>query len=70
MRILPLSVDILLMTSFQKEQQDIDARLLSVTQSETSDDAVQKFDASMDKLRKLDVAAGYLELLQEVDTLR
>lgn len=56
--------------TFQKEQQDIDRRLLIVTQAETSDDAVQKFEASMDRLRKLDVAAGYVELLQEVDVLR
>lgn len=41
-----------------------------MTQSETSDDAVQKFEASMDKLRKLDVAAGYVELLKDVDALR
>lgn len=55
---------------FQKEQGDIDRRLLIVTQSETSDDAVQKFEASMERLRKLDVAAGYVELLKEVDALR
>lgn len=41
-----------------------------VTQSETSDDAAQKFEASMEKLRKLEVATGYVELLQEVDRLR
>ncbi|KAK5125106.1 hypothetical protein LTR85_000780 [Meristemomyces frigidus] len=56
--------------AFQKEQGDIDRRLLIVTQSETSDDAVQKFEASMERLRKLDVAAEYVALLKEVDTLR
>ncbi|KAK4549266.1 hypothetical protein LTR36_007725 [Oleoguttula mirabilis] len=56
--------------AFQKEQGDIDRRLLIVTQSETSDDAVQKFEASMERLRKLDVAAGYVELMKEVDALR
>lgn len=56
--------------TFEKEQSDIDRRLLVVTQSETSDEAVQKFEESMQKLRNLDVAAGYVELLQEVDTLR
>lgn len=55
--------------SFQSEQSDIDTRLLIVTQSETSDEAVQKFEASMERLRKLDVAAEYVELLQEVETL-
>ncbi|SMR60248.1 unnamed protein product [Zymoseptoria tritici ST99CH_1A5] len=57
-------------TAFQQEQQDIDRRLLIVTQSETSDDAVQKFEKSMERLRKLDMAAGYVELLKEVDNLR
>ncbi|TKA69947.1 hypothetical protein B0A55_11164 [Friedmanniomyces simplex] len=56
--------------AFQKEQHDIDRRLLIVTQSETSDEAVQKFEASMERLRRLDVAAGYVELLKEVDMLR
>lgn len=41
-----------------------------MTQSETSDEAVQKFEASMARLRKLDVAAGYVELLKEVELLR
>ena len=39
-------------------------------QSETSDEAVEKFEASMERLRKLDVAAGYVELLKDVDGLR
>ena len=41
-----------------------------VTQSETSDDAIQKFDSSMESLRKLDVAQAYMELLTEVEKLR
>ena len=41
-----------------------------VTQSETSDDAVRKFDSSMKSLRKLDVAKEYMELLTEVESLR
>ncbi|CAK3972207.1 rint-1 family [Lecanosticta acicola] len=56
--------------AFQQEQEDIDRRLLIVTQSETSDEAVQKFEESMGRLRKLDVAAGYVELLKEVDALK
>jgi len=40
-----------------------------VTQSETSDDAVRKFDSSMASLQKLDVAQGYVELLTEVENL-
>ncbi|KAI4759212.1 hypothetical protein E4T52_08587 [Aureobasidium sp. EXF-3400] len=56
--------------AFQRDQQDLDRRLQLVTQSETSDDALQKFESSMAHLRKLDMASGYAEMLQEVDTLR
>ena len=41
-----------------------------VTRSETSDDAVQKFDLSMESLRKLDVTQGYMNLLSQVENLR
>lgn len=41
-----------------------------VTRSETSDDAVQKFDLSMESLRKLDVTQGYMKLLSQVENLR
>lgn len=55
---------------FQQEQASIDRRLLVATQSETSDEAAQTFEASMGRLKKLEVAAGYVELLKEVDALR
>ena len=51
-------------------QADIDRRLLIVTRSETSDDAVQRFESSMARLRALDVASRYTEMLYEVDKLR
>ena len=55
--------------SFQSRQADIDRRLLIVTRSETSDDAVRKFDSSIVILQKLDVAQGYMGLLTEVEYL-
>ncbi|KAM0717026.1 hypothetical protein Q7P37_006878 [Cladosporium fusiforme] len=55
--------------AFQKEQAGIDTRLLIATQSETSDEAARKFEASMARLRKLEIATGYVELLREADTL-
>ena len=55
---------------FQQEQASIDRRLLVATQSEASDEAAQTFEASMGRLKKLEVAAGYVELLKEVDALR
>lgn len=56
--------------AFRHEQADIDRRLLVITASETSDDAVPRFEAVLDTLHRLDVANGYLELLAEVDVLR
>ena len=55
--------------AFKAQQSNIDRRLLIVTQSETSDDAVRKFDKSMGALQRLDVAQGYMELLTEVEKL-
>lgn len=56
--------------SFQKQQRDIDNKLLIVTQSETSDDAVTRLDSAMEQLRRLDMANGYLEMLEAVEELR
>ena len=55
---------------FKQRQADVDRRLLILTQSETSDDAVQKFELSMQSLQRLDVAKGYFLLLLEVENLR
>ena len=55
---------------FKLQQNDVDRRLMIVTHSETSDDAVQKFNHSMENLRKLDVAQQYMGLLKEVESLR
>lgn len=48
----------------------LDQELLAVTGSTVSDEAMQKFESSMTKLRRLDVADGYFRLLKEVDELR
>jgi len=55
---------------FHHDQQDIDRRLRIITQSDTSDDAVRRFEDSMAKLRILDITDGYFKQLSEVDTLR
>ncbi|KAF1956460.1 RINT-1 family protein-like protein [Byssothecium circinans] len=55
--------------AFKAEQADIDRRLRVVTASETSDDAVPRFEAVLDTLQRLDVANAYVELLREVDVL-
>ncbi|KAL8729686.1 MAG: hypothetical protein Q9181_004916 [Wetmoreana brouardii] len=56
--------------AFKKQQANVDRRLLIVTQSETSDDAIEKFDADIRALQRLEVAKGYVELLAEVERLR
>jgi chromosome segregation ATPase len=56
--------------AFKHEQADIDRRLMVITASETSDDAVPRFEEVLDTLHRLDVATGYVELLAEVDVLR
>ncbi|KAF3491474.1 RINT-1 family protein [Arthroderma uncinatum] len=55
--------------AFSKHQADIDRRLLIVTQSEHSDEAVRKFEDSIARLQRLDVSQGYLELLNSIDHL-
>ncbi|KAL8980213.1 MAG: hypothetical protein Q9205_004644 [Flavoplaca limonia] len=54
---------------FKKQQADVDRRLLIVTRSETSDDAIEKFDADIRALHQLDIATGYVELLAQVKDL-
>jgi hypothetical protein len=55
---------------YETAQADIGARLLDVTHSEAADDAVERFEASMARLRNIDLATGYVEMLLEVDRLR
>lgn len=56
--------------AFHRAQQDIDRRLMVMTASDTSDDAVPRFEAVLHTLQRLDVASAYLDLLAEVDELR
>jgi chromosome segregation ATPase len=55
---------------FHHEQADIDRRLMVITASDTSDEAVPRFEHVLDTLHRLDVANGYVQLLAEVDVLR
>lgn len=56
--------------AFKKQQVDIGRRLMIVTRSETSVDAVKKFESSMENLRRLDIAHGYIQILTRVEQLR
>src|ERR1700753_128257 len=56
--------------AFEKDQLEIDQRLRLITESETSDEAVKRFEAVMDRLKRLDVVKGYVELLEVETTAR
>ncbi|KAG9191784.1 hypothetical protein G6011_10518 [Alternaria panax] len=55
--------------AFRQEQADVDRRLLVLTASDTTDDAVPRFEHVLDTLHRLDVAHGYVQLLAHVDAL-
>ena len=55
--------------AFRKAQSDIDRRLMVLTRSETSDDAVRKFGSVISKLRRLETAQSYVNLLREAERL-
>ncbi|CAL5870393.1 uncharacterized protein PFLUO_LOCUS4629 [Penicillium psychrofluorescens] len=55
--------------AFTEEQVDIDRRLKVITQSDTSDEAVRSLQSSMERLRRLELSEGYVELLKEADGL-
>ncbi|KAF2175042.1 hypothetical protein K469DRAFT_703365 [Zopfia rhizophila CBS 207.26] len=55
--------------SFKSAQADIDRRLIVIAESETSDEAVPRFESILDTLQRLDVANAYVALLKDVDAL-
>lgn len=55
---------------FQQEQIDIDRRLQAIAASEETKDAARQIQASMDRLQRLEIAKGYVELIQLVHNLR
>lgn len=56
--------------AFAAEQADIDRRLKAITQSETSDEAVRRLEKSMERLQRLEISKGYVQLLKEAEELR
>lgn len=56
--------------AFKAQQADIDRRLKAITRSDASDQAAQRFEESIQKLRKLEISKGYVALLQEAEKLR
>ena len=54
---------------FQNAQLGIDRRLLATTKADTAAEAASQFEATVEKLRRLDVARGYVELFRRVQEL-
>jgi hypothetical protein len=44
--------------------------LKTITQSDTSDEAVRRLEKSMERLQRLELSKGYVELLKEAEELR
>ncbi|GAQ36393.1 hypothetical protein AtubIFM54640_003444 [Aspergillus tubingensis] len=55
--------------AFNEQQADIDRRLKELTGSDSSDEAAKRFEASIEKLRRLEISRGYMTLLKEAEEL-
>ncbi|PYH40430.1 RINT-1 family protein [Aspergillus saccharolyticus JOP 1030-1] len=55
--------------AFNLQQGDIDRRLKTITGSDSSDDAAKLFEASIEKLRRLEISRGYMTVLKEAEQL-
>jgi len=54
---------------FERQQSDVHRRLMIVTSSDTPEEAVRLLKGPMERLRRVDLAKQYIELLKEVDDL-
>ena len=54
---------------FERQQSDVQRRIMLVTSSDNVDEATRRLNGPMDKLRKVDLAKQYVELLKEVNDL-
>ncbi|EXJ61845.1 hypothetical protein A1O7_02275 [Cladophialophora yegresii CBS 114405] len=55
--------------AYQTEQGQLNERLQELARSDVSDDAAQKFEARMSKVRSLEIAQAYLEMVQQMNRL-
>ncbi|KAG8630032.1 hypothetical protein KVT40_001651 [Elsinoe batatas] len=56
-------------TAFQKQQANIDRTLMIVTQSDSTEEAVARFQDVMSNLHRLEVATSYVELVKQIDNV-
>ncbi|KAL4946138.1 hypothetical protein BDV06DRAFT_235370 [Aspergillus oleicola] len=55
--------------AFNEQQADIDRRLKALTGSDASDEAAKRFEASIKKLRRLELSRSYVALLKNAEEL-
>ncbi|KAL4906737.1 hypothetical protein BDW74DRAFT_149495 [Aspergillus multicolor] len=55
--------------AFNEQQADIDRRLKALTGSDASDEAAKRFEASITKLKRLELSRGYVTLLRDAEEL-
>ncbi|APA14121.1 hypothetical protein sscle_12g088910 [Sclerotinia sclerotiorum 1980 UF-70] len=53
--------------AFERQQDDLRARLMMLTSSDTPEEAVRLLEGPMEKLRQVELAQAYVELLEDVD---
>lgn len=55
---------------FERQQSNVQKRLMIVTSSDTPEEATRKLKGPMEKLRKVELAEAYVEMLNDVENLR
>ncbi|KAF7883893.1 hypothetical protein EAF00_011205 [Botryotinia globosa] len=54
---------------FEQHQEDLRARMMMLTSSDTPEEAVRRLKGPMEKLQQVELAQAYVELLRDVDDL-
>ncbi|KAL4786195.1 TIP-1 family-domain-containing protein [Aspergillus varians] len=55
--------------AFNDQQADVDRRLKALTGTDASDEAAKRFEASIKKIRRLELSRGYVTLLKDAEEL-
>ncbi|TGO18675.1 hypothetical protein BTUL_0008g00590 [Botrytis tulipae] len=55
--------------AFEQHQEDLRARMMMLTSSDTPEEAVRRLKGPMEKLQQVELAQAYVELLRDVDDL-
>jgi hypothetical protein len=54
---------------FEHQQKDAERRLLIITSSNSADEATRRLEGPLEKLRRVELAKQYVEMLEDVDKL-